>query len=59
MKLFKVKDKSGRAYGITKMNQTELFRFIRACNYDKRTISGLSVGQSSNDFPAVWIKRIR
>lgn len=59
MKLFKVKDKSGRAYGTTTMNQKQLFNFVKAGRYEKQLISSLNIFQSTNEIPAVLIKRMR
>jgi hypothetical protein len=59
MKLFKIKDKSGRGYGITNMNQTQLLNFMDAGNYEKDKISNLNVGSICLEFPALKIQRIK
>ena len=57
MKQFKVRDKSGRKYGSTTMNQGELLRFMRAGDYEKQTISSMRVGQTYNENRGLSIKR--
>jgi hypothetical protein len=59
MKLFKVKDTSGRGFGYTTMNQTQLFNFIDAGTYEKDLISNLRKNESTDDIPAVFIIRIK
>ena len=59
MKRFKVKDRSGRGFGWTDMNQRELLRFMNADRYEKEAISSMRVGQVYDENRAVFVKRVK